>query len=387
MINKVVYIGYQPLTEKVMEDFFMINFINDGVEVEYWDITEIYFPNITFSNLLYDERIIKICKISLLEELFNKYKSEDYICFVNFSYEWLVKDVFRLLKKYDVKTGIIARGMLPLPSMSHDLSLNNVLSKLKLKKILRFGKNKFALILKKIGLIKSFDVVFYAGSESLKILGIGFEIDIKSAELVSINSSDYDRCLVAKSSTKKFSGRYAVFLDEYLPFHPDFEMLDIRTVESSKYYNSLNSFFLKIENKYNLKIIIAAHPKAELYKRQDFFEEREVFFGKTVELVKDSEFVIAHMSTSIGYSVVFDKKNILTYTNDLFRVMWSQFNVIKYFSKTLDTPLINIDDYSIDDVEKEINKERYNDFIYTYMTSRGNENIKSYSLVKKYLSI
>jgi hypothetical protein len=387
MIKKVVYIGYQPLTEKVMEDFFMINFINDGVEVEYWDMTEIYFPNIVFSNRLYDRRIIKISKVSLLEELLYNYKTENYICFVNFPYEWLVKDVFRLLKIYNVKTGIIARGMLPLPSMSHSLSLNSILSKLKFNKILRFGKNKFALILKRIGLIKCFDIVFFTGSESLQILGIGFEIDIKSAELVSINSSDYDRCLVEKSSSKKTSERYVLFLDEYLPFHPDFEMLGIRTLDSLKYYSSLNSFFRKIENEYDLKIIIAGHPKAELYKRQDFFEEREVFFGKTVELVKDCEFVIAHMSTSIGYSVVFDKKIILTYTNDLFRVMWPQFNIIKYFSKTLDTPFINIDDYLIADVEKEIDKESYNNFIYNYMTSRGNENVKSYSLVKKHLSI
>lgn len=382
-MEKLVYVGYQPLTQKVMEDFFIRDFINDGYSVQYWDLSEIYFPEITFLNTIDENWVIKISQISQFEQFLKGNKNEKYFYFINFPYEWLVVDVFRLLTKYDVKTGIIARGMIPLPSLAYNLSLKSFLRKLKFRKLVRFVQNKVALLLKKNGLIKPFDQVFYTGDESLRILGTGFQIDIKSADLIPINSSDYDRYLKVKLNVSKFTEKHVVFLDEYLPFHPDWEMFKIEPLEASKYYDSMNNFFSEIEKKYGLKVIIAAHPKADLYKTQNFFKGREVYFGETVELVKNSEFVVAHMSTSVGFAVTFEKKIVFVYTDGLYKSMWSQFNIIKYFSNIFNTQLINIDSVSICEIDTEIDKERYNDFISSYMASKESRNMDSYSIIKR----
>lgn len=382
-MRKLVYIGYQPLTHKVMDDFFMSDFMRDGYTVQYWDLSKIYFPKITFLNTIDENWIIKITKISQLEQLLKLNKKEEYFYFINFPYGWLVLDVFKLLTKYDAKIGIVARGMIPLPSLTHNLSLKTFLSKLKFEKFVRLVQNKIALLLKKKGLIKPFDLVFYTGDESLGILGIGFQIDIKTANLIPINSSDYEIYLKAKLTVSESVDKYVVFLDEYLPFHPDWKMLKIEPLEAGKYYQSLNNFFLEIEKKYGLKVIIAAHPKADLYKTQNFFNGREVYFGKTVELVRDSEFVIAHMSTSVGFAVTFEKKIVFVYTDDHYKSMWPQFNIVLYFSKIFNTQLINIDSLSIIEIDNEIDKERYNDFIYSYMTSKETRNTDSYSIIKK----
>ena len=66
----------------------------------------------------------------------------------------------------------------------------------------------------------------------------------------------------------------------------------------------MNSFFNMIENN-GLKVIIAAHPKSD-YKINPF-EGREIYKYKTNELVKNSTFTMAHMSSSINFSVLHNK--------------------------------------------------------------------------------
>ena len=55
-----------------------------------------------------------------------------------------------------------------------------------------------------------------------------------------------------------------MFLDEDVPFHSDYEILNIQPeVEASKYYSEINSILSKIQDKLNLKILIQLHPRAE----------------------------------------------------------------------------------------------------------------------------
>ena len=59
MIDKVIYIGYQPLTEKVVEDFYFNELIKNQIKVEYWDLTKIFFQ-IKLNDLIKSENIKKI---------------------------------------------------------------------------------------------------------------------------------------------------------------------------------------------------------------------------------------------------------------------------------------------------------------------------------------
>ena len=63
--------------------------------------------------------------------------------------------------------------------------------------------------------------------------------------------------------------------------------------------------FKKIEKKFESKIVVAAHPRVDISDYNNFFKGREVFYSKTIDLVKNCKCVLAHTSTAISYAVIF----------------------------------------------------------------------------------
>lgn len=378
MINKVVYIGYQPLTEKVMEDFYFQNLKRKGIEVEYWDLSEIYFKGV-FNNKLNEEFIFKINSFSTLEDLIKRQDILNTLFLSTITFEYRVLRLYRILSKYKCKTSFFARGALPFPTATS--RVGNFILKLQkavdINLLFGFAKNKYAYFLKKKGIVKPHVLVFRAGEKGIQTIGIGNDIENEKSKIIDVNSFDYDKYVKTKNSENLVINKYCVFLDEYFPFHPDFEMLKIRTVEPNEYYDNLNRFFDLLENKFNLEVVIAAHPKADNYRERDFFNKRKVFFNKSAELTRNSEFVVVHCSTSISFAVL-NKKPILTLTSNAIKeVMPNYFNFITYFSKILDTHLINIDEsVSTEIILPEPNLIKYSKYAYTYLTS-----VKSQDLV------
>jgi hypothetical protein len=98
---------------------------------------------------------------------------------------------------------------------------------------------------------------------------------------------------------------YCVFIDNYLEGHPDFNKPPI---DSEIYKQILSDFFLKIKSKYNLKIIVAVHPRR---KCNDIFTEADsVIVNKTASLIKNSNFVIFHASTAVNFALLYDIPSI-----------------------------------------------------------------------------
>ena len=378
MINKVVYIGYQPLTDKVMEDFYFQNLKEKGIVVEYWDLSEIYFKGV-FNNKLNDEFIFKINSFSTLEDLIKRQDILNTLFLSTITFEYRVLSLYRILSKYKCKTSFFARGALPFPTATS--GVGNFILKLQkaadINLLFGFAKNKYAYFLKKNGIVKPHALVFRAGEKGIQTIGVGNDIENEKSKIIDVNSFDYDKYVKTKNSENLVINKYCVFLDEYFPFHPDFEMLKIRTIEANEYYDNLNRFFDLLENKFNLKVVIAAHPKADKYREKDFFNKRKVFFNKSAELTRNSEFVVAHCSTSISFAVL-NKKPILTLTSNAIKeVMPSYFNFITNFSKILDTHLINMDEsVSTEIILPEPNLIKYSKYAYTYLTS-----VKSQDLV------
>ena len=213
MINRLVFIGYQPLTDKVIDDFFINDFQQENINIEYWDLSKYYFPKQVFINSVELDIVKKINKFNELKNSIKKLENYNCIVFINFPYEWRVLDLFLLLTKYNFKIAIIARGMVPLPTLVENFSIKKLVLKLNTKSILNFLKNKIAYLLKKIKLVKNFDIIFFAGIDSFKIAGAGFKIDIKNSNLVSINSADYDRCISSEKIFDSTLKKYIVFLE------------------------------------------------------------------------------------------------------------------------------------------------------------------------------
>ena len=233
-------------------------------------------------------------------------------------------------------------------------------------------KKFFLLSYLQLGLIKPFDVVFTAGS----LLG---EEDLPSKKKIKFNSFDYAHYLHALEIDNSFScEKYAVFLDLNMPYHSDLAREGLKTVNPHDYYQSLNRFFALLEEQYEVKIIIAAHPKTN--PNTSAFGDRKVYRLNTAEIVKDAEFVITHHSTALSYAVLNIKPCIFIYTNEMEELYSnSRIKEIKSFADYLDAPVYNIDKLNSPDriVIKQPNRLRYNDYKYSFVTSKETETAKS----------
>jgi len=377
MKKKIIYINYTVLSEKLLNDFYISNLINNGFVVEYWDISLLVFKKIQATPLL-GAYIFEIHNYSKLEEKIANEKSENTIYIIMNTYERRVVKLFKLLEKYSCHLAFFARGALPNNSSDLKFPLSKILKVFNPKLLYYYLQNNYAAYLKISGRIKHFDLVFNAGNMGCQTIGQGSQVDIDNSEIINVNSFDFDSYRITSNCENLIKGRYCLFLDEYLPFHPDFELLGIKTVESEKYYNSLNKFFDKIENKFCIKVVIAAHPKADKYKTSNFFYEREVYFDRTAMLTKYSEFTIAHCSTSVSFSVLNNKPIWFLYSNPIQLIMPNYFRFILNFSEVLSGLIVNIDNYELSNLYiPQINSNKYSNYKYNYLTSESSENRNS----------
>lgn len=377
MIKKIILIGYQPLTEKIKVDFYFEELKQKGLEVVYWDLSPIFFPDL-LKDVLFDDVIQKIYNYSDLEHNLAIQNVEECLCVLHITYEYRVIKLFRLLTKYNTSISFFARGALPV-CINKDSIWHKLGKVLHPTLLSRFVKNKYAAFLKKTGKIKCYDFVFSAGELGYLTLGCGSEYDKKYSKIIPINSSDYDTFINTSNLGNLISNKYCLFLDEYLPLHPDFQLLGITTMNPLLYYRGINDFFDCIEKKYNIEVVIAAHPKAEKYKKENWFNGRKVFFDETARLTKFCEFTIAHISTSQSFAVL-NNKPIISITSTIMKQIMPQYDrFINHFSTTLGTSLVNTDDYLLNDISVvSLDKEKYDQYKYQYLTSKISERANSF---------
>jgi hypothetical protein len=368
--KKVIYIGYAPLTSKTAKDFFIEDLVKSGVRVEYWDLSQYYFKGLKIYGAVNYPWIKSIDNLKELKKLLSDKENKNADYFINFPYTGKVIKLFWILTKEKVSISIIGRGLLPVPGATIRDSLKKFFTPGMLKKAINYFFNRIALVLKKMGFVKTFDRIYIAGHDAIKVAGIGYEMDQRSSRLIPINSSDYDGFLLVKEAGNIIKYPYVVFLDEYLPYHSDVSMFGLKTVIASEYYPLLNDFFNAIEKEFNIKVVIAAHPKAELYNENNFFSGRDVFFNKTAQLVKHAEFVLSHNSTSVSFAILFKKKLLLLYTNYMQEKMIYYIHGINHFSIALNLTKINISEpYTLHQDIFIYDEEKYNNYKYNYLTS------------------
>ena len=93
--------------------------------------------------------------------------------------------------------------------------------------------------------------------------------------------------------------------------------------EYDEYYNRLEYFFLYLEKKYKLKVIIAAHPLIA----ENGFKDRKIFKNQTPKLIRNAEFVIGVTSSALMYPVLLNKKIILIYSEILNKLLGTALNI------------------------------------------------------------
>lgn len=376
--TRLVFIGYMPLTRKILQNFYMEFFQQNGIAVEYWDLSRLYFKNIQFAShdaLPAIDRVLVLHTFLSFEREVKEARSPTTLFIPIVSFEAKVLRLFWILSRNDCSLGFFARGFLPQPPA--DLS-SNVKKALNPARIKGFLLQKMALFSARFLRIKPYDVVFCAGQ---------FAIDLykNRSPIVRVNYFDFDsyRQELKTEASPLVEGRYAVFLDDHLIGDTDFKMAGVPDLDAQNYYSALSRFFALVEKKYNLKVIIAAHPKSDY--RNDEFGTRQILRNQTNRLARFGEFLITHYSSSVSYAVCYGKP-VLFLSSDQMRNM-PYFPFIKGFSSTLGGNLYNMD-HRVGEQEIIVNPpdpEKYNFYKYTFLTSPDCEQAQSPQIILDFL--
>lgn len=372
--RKIIFISNNPITVKIKELFHLAVFEENGFELECWDLSP--FVDIELSNLpdkLSLPNIFTISSFSHMEQKVLQNNPDNTVFLSGLDDNYTYRKIFKLLKKQN----FIITTIFPYAGMQtfHYTLIH------KIKRA--FSSNIF----KKIsGLVKNSYYSFYKKIYHIDLTTYFFS----SAQpcSVAINHPDYEHFIKIKAADTSIQKEaYIVFLDTYMPLHPDLVTFNaLKYVRPKNYQAAMCNFFEKLEQKFNAEVIIAAHPKA----RYDNFEfgKRKIIKYKTAELVKNAELVVSHMSNSTAYALLFDKPVIFITTNEVNSIPKFAFKLHCYVQQ-LNKRIYNIDQCSIQQMDfSKINDENRKKYLYSYLTSPETENISNKDiLVAEYSKI
>jgi hypothetical protein len=360
--NKVVYIRYFPLTKAIFTDLYFNELLQNNIKVEYLDITNLFYPENVLTIPFNYEGTTKITSYKQLETYFRDQENEKTLYVSLMTFESRVFRLHRLFTKFNLIIGAFGRGVFPAYTIDKKSEIVRVFKVLSFKRIFLFIANKMTVLLKKWGYIKPYDYIFKAGEYGYWGFGMGSEIDFKKAKTIEVNTVDYDQFLVHKKLPQVGDEQYIVFLDQYLPYHPDASYFKIKTVEPVHYFKEVNDFFDKLELETGKKVIIAAHPKAEQYKQINPYNNRSIFFNKSNDLVKGASLVLTHASTAVCFPICYEKKIVLLVSDYLNEILPQFLAVAKSLVNACDVTLLAMDKIEKINISESIDLNKYNDF-------------------------
>ena len=315
-IRKLVILAEQPLDEWNFKRFGIDLLKKKGFSVEYWDLSPLISSKAvkreSQAGLFRCEGSSVIKKIGEMEERLSGLGEDSFILnLVSYTDDlWPIR-VYRALSRARADYGVFYVIVQPekenygkkLPAVAADLikkAFNNlgILPGRLLKK----------LVLARIPIpwlgIKPARLVFTAGELDLKYRFPRGE----STEFLNCHNFDYDFYLEESGKERAPGKPTAVFLDQYLPFHPDWRFIGVDVgIDPVSYYGRLNSFFDIIEKDLGVEVVIAAHPNSDYSQMPDYFNGRKCIRNRTAELIRQSSLVIASFSASINLANLFYK--------------------------------------------------------------------------------
>jgi hypothetical protein len=364
------------LTDRVAKTWFINEFKNKGINVEYWDLVAVLREN----HHEYGEITPDYLKVIKSQTEFNeKIKSENsqIIYIPLFPIDSTTHKIYRNLSRIGAKYVYIDWGAMPL--YGSQFNKTNIQKIMKLVKaptlLIPFLNSKKVHLMCKIGVIRKFRIIFTAG----EFLENSNKHVIKKIPIAFADFEEYELSTYIKSEIKS---TYAVFLDINLPFQSDLALLKMQSVNPEKYYDELEAFFAKIELEYDLEVKIAAHPKSSLDEKN--FKGRRVHRLKTAELVREAKLVICHQSTSLSYAVLNSKPIVFIYTEEMVeKYKNTVVNEIENLASYFDTKALNISHLESINLSSNlrINQYRYEQYIDKYIATREARSKKNQEVI------
>ena len=371
-MKEFILIDHEPWT-KTRKELFYDMFKKAGVDLKVLDLSQWLYPGFENPDMLPGEPYLT--NIHSVEE-FSAYLSKKdptntvivEECFKNGH----TKEVFKVLANLGFKTikvELYGNSVLKeslwnkLKYMTADRLLKAIKDKLDCYKLNRYFKNN----------------------------GIDSEpLEIISSNILNrtypFNHPDYERFRF-NSKEPIVNEKYIVFCDIYFPYHTDIQYFikDKGKYSGEHYQTTMKRYFDYLEAKYKMPVVIAAHPKSD-YKG-DEFGNRKIIKYKTDNLVKNASMATLHLCNAISFAILQDIPFALIATDEYFEIPDIKRGLHNLSKNILGLDYYNLDHVSFDKIEfRKVDKEKREDYIYSYLTSKETENKKNSDTLREYLS-
>lgn len=198
---------------------------------------------------------------------------------------------------------------------------------------------------------------------------------------------DYDLCLEAGKLPATKPGKHIVYLDDYLPFHPDWKIVGRQpSMTAAEHYPRLTNLFKYLEESLGIPVVIAAHPRSAYESHPDFFEGRSIIRGQTHEMVRDSVCVLLSASTALNFAVVFRKPVIFISTEGI-RRYYPFSRLSEKLASILGKTPVDLEQRISLDLKKElsVDEDSYRQYQERYIKRAGTPEQNSWAILARYL--
>ena len=243
-IKRIIFFIEHQLTRRDYERFGIEILEKIGFKVLVWDFSTFIFENILklysatdayeYPNLtIINSEKSALKNIDLLSD-------EDIVVAFGFRNNYKKRKIFQKLTKKNIPFGFNNQNSIPYPDIENKVVFMKILNLLLNFKNLRNSFYlKFPIFFPKIN-PPSF--IIAGGSDTVKKIS-------KLTDIVWTHTMDYDLFLNSTKNKKIKSPfkKYVLWLDEYIPFHPDGIYENWKKIDPVKYYSLLLSFLMKLK--------------------------------------------------------------------------------------------------------------------------------------------
>ncbi len=383
-IRKIIYIVQTSFSSRDYERFGVKIMRDNGFNVEVWDLTPLFECESSITSRIVNYKGTNVSIFAKRKDVAKEVNNLklDTMVISTFGFDHKILFLFRELSKLGILYSVLYANTIPIYKNIKDNKKLLIKERIVyfIRKIRDLNINKLKKqILTKIPIswlmIKPIDYILAGGSQTV----VNYKPPIgKNTKIIWGHTLDYDLYLEDKQKTPidEFRNKnYAVFVDEYLPFDIYRIKMGAKKFDSpKKYYSKLCKFFEYIEGEIKFEVVIAAHPRSKYNNLIDYFGERSVIYGKTLELIRDAKIVLAHFSTALSFAVLYNKPILFFSTSEMEQSKIDKSYILAY-SSSLNKNYTNIDEvYDIDwGKEKIIDSKAYSDYKEKYIKRSSTE--------------
>lgn len=173
----------------------------------------------------------------------------------------------------------------------------------------------------------------------------------EKTRIVKSHVHDADRFQTESKASAGFSvdknRGYLVFVDQNIPYHPDFTLMRMRYSDPDVYYSRLRHLFDRIEA-LGYEVIVSLHPRDEGLDARERFGNRLLSMGTSSALVVESCGVITHCSNAINFAVLAGKPILFVADDELMDLLFQIKILCQWFDKS---PIMLDRAFTDDDIE------------------------------------